>query len=503
MFDEEDESQFMPPTPVMGGEVPLPPQPLFPAPTKTSHPPSAIATSSRQPLFGPGSQTESRIPRLTASQPTRARAGTTVDADRPALGGKKAISLDRIPSTPSEDEPFGVPVSGIGKKARSGSSLGGPGAPSSSQRAHKRINSGDYLSSSASNSSISRSFGQKYGLALSLSPSLKLPDFSNSNSSLSSLSTSNLTPPASSFSPAEPPIFEDVKPLQEVFESAKSTVGRKFKPRDSGVSMGDEEDIHTKPKSAPPPSVLRVNTRPRRPAMLKRTSSMGNDRHELETPLDGPSPSAMWPTSGAFQFLGESEAKLGIGRSSVKEDKSFMPDTPVKKQPQAYNGPRQSRIGHSSSQPTLGSDAFDSSSSPSSSVSTSRILNESDATNLPSAPRRPSFIPPESTKKPSTSSVPHLTLTTTSSPDTPTAMDTDQSSPTVRLGGKPDSLGSAAAIPSRVGLLRRTSSGAGSSDGSEDDGTPTKGGGDKALLVGKLHSAFTLPLSVSMYRKLY
>ena len=41
---------------------------------------------------------------------------------------------------------------------------------------------------------------------------------------------------------------------------------------------------------------------------------------------------------------------------------------------------------------------------------------------------------------------------------------------------------------SRVGLLRRLSSGVGSSDGSEEEGTPTKGGGARTSLARECHS---------------
>lgn len=432
-----------------------PPQPLFP-PLRSSQSQDCDATTST-----------SRIPRLSTSHPIRARAST--DADRPKLAQKKAISLDAIPTT-HDDEPFGHPITALGKKSRATSSAFVH--PDSGRRAHKRINSGDHLSLAGS-SSISRSFGQKSGLALSLTPSPGLgvlPDLA-SNSSLSSLSTANMTPPASAFSPAEPPIFEDVRPLAEAFETTNSTVSRKFKPRDSGVSMGEEDKPQR--KLIPPPSVYRPALgRPRRPPMLKRTSSMGDERPALETPSITPNMQSGWPGAAPtgpvqpFDFLGESGAGLAFNKS---EQRPSMPDTPVKKHSYGHShggGPFGHRVSQSMSQPSLSSDALP-------------PLGESTKPNVP-------IHPPPTARKPAPSAikVPHLMLTTTSSPDSPSAMDQDQPSPTVRMGPVSSATTLVAAPPSRVGMLRRTSSGANSSE-SEEESTPTKGGGDRIVLACK------------------
>lgn len=481
-------SPQLPETPLLGsGPPPPPPQPLFP-PMRTSQSADCDANSAQaKSLFTTTHESirieESRIPRLSTSHPIRARAAT--DADRQMLGQKKAISLDAIPVTGGKDEPFGAPVGisqGFGRKTRPGTT-GSMGGSSSSGRAHKRINSGDPLPHAAT-SSISRSFGQKSGLALSLSPGSlgPLPDFSNSNSSLSSLSTASLTPPASAFSPAEPPIFEDVKPLQEAFTQANGTVSRRFKPRDSGVSMGDEE---SKPIiKIPPPSTLKINVRPRRPALLKRTSSMGDEPHapDCETPSIGPGQHSGWPNAPSFGFLGDGAVGVGLGFTQT-DQKPSMPDTPVKKS--AYASSHQ-RVTHSLSQPEM------------STVTTPpKPLAESTKSNLPP----PAFIPPPSTRKPqmhtmhlgsakTRTDVLHLTLTANSSPDSLNAMDTDGSSPTVRVGANgsaQSTLGvgkvNGQAPVSRVGLLRRQSGGVASSDGSEEASTPTKGGGERTSLA--------------------
>ncbi|KAK6909155.1 hypothetical protein I203_103170 [Kwoniella mangroviensis CBS 8507] len=511
--DEEDESPFSPPTPIMGNGLPVPPpQPLFP-PMRTSQ--SQDGTSSNS-LFSHKADS-SRIPRLSTSHPLRARAGT--DAERPTLGSitKKAISLDQIPtsSESDKDELFGSTSHIQVKKTRPASTFGSSGlsglpSSSSSGRAHKRINSGEGLPHAANTASLSRSFGAK-SLALSLTPNLgPLPDFSYSNSSLSSLSTANLTPPASAFSPAEPPIFEDVKPLQEAFEQPHNTVSRKFKPRDSGVSMGDEDD-RPKPKLLiPPPSVMRptASVRPRRPAMLKRTSSMGDERSssssgmDVETPGITPMMASGWPANqNAFDFLGETGVGLGL-KHGGNEAKPSMPDTPVKKNAFTHSSTVPRGIGHSSSQPTLGSTPFESDDT------NGAPLEESTKPNIPSTSRS-SFIPPPSTKKlppPSTmkkrpgSGVPQLTLTTSSSPDWGgSPMDTDDaaSSPTVGMGSKaaqsqglkPLTLGAGTGKMNRVGLLRRLSNGVASE--SEDEGTPTKGGGEKATLAAARSNVIT------------
>ena len=464
--DDDDGSPRMATTPLMGGA--LPPQPLFP-PLRTSQSQDCDATSKS--LFHPPKRLdETRIPRLSASHPLRARAAT--DADRPSLASKKAVSLDAIPISIDKDGPFGHPISALGKKSRPSSSTGNM---SSAGRAHKRINSGEYHN--LNSISISRSTGQKSGLALSLTPSPglgALPDLA-SNSSLSSLSTAGHTPPVSAFSPAEPPIFEDVRPLAEAFAPAVSTVSRKFKPRDSGVAMGDDEA--PKRSLIPPPSAMKpTHGRPRRPPMLKRTSSMGDERIEVETPSINPSVQSGWPGAPArpFDFLGEGGAALDFKAGDAKPS---MPDTPVKKHSYSHShggGPFGHRVSHSLSQPTM---QYAQGTVP---------LGESSRSNLPP---QTMMDPPPTVKKPPPSAmkVPHLMLTTTSSPGSPSAMDTDGSSPTVRI-----SAGGNAALhaapPSRVNMLRGPDTGAGSSE-SEEEGTPTKGGGERMSLAGELSSA--------------
>ncbi|ORX40486.1 kinase-like domain-containing protein [Kockovaella imperatae] len=407
---QDEDSPQLPPTPLMSN-APLP-QPLFP-PLRTSQSQDCDATKS-----GSDAKASSH------------RARSSTDAQRPLLGQKKAISLDALHKTAEDkNEPFGhhPQPSFLGKKSRP------PSAGSTSvHRAHKRHNSGDHHGLG----SISRSTGQKSGLALTLTPA-------NSTEFASSSSLSS----TSSFSPAEPPIFEDVKPLAEAFENSAGTLLRKFKPRDSGVAMDDPSPLlRVAPPAKPPPL-----TRPKRPAMLKRTSSMGDERVSCQTPsITGPSMASGWPTPNAFGFLGETAKNL----SFKGDQKPSMPDTPVKRNAYGHmrTGSRGSSLGglpiaKASSQPTI------------------EITTDMTGTSVDTKPLL---------KTP----VPAVTLTITSSPETP--MEVDVSSPTVRLGpqGLPPHAShdpSPSKVAGRMDLLR-VHAGGSSSDCSEDEGTPTKGG---------------------------
>ncbi|EIW72215.1 hypothetical protein TREMEDRAFT_66766 [Tremella mesenterica DSM 1558] len=458
----------------------------------------------------------SRIPRLSASHALRPRSSVEAQKALPTLTQKKAASLGEIQSMSNKDEPFGssstIPFSAsLPKKSRPGS-MSLTVAPG---RAHKRMNSGEHSSfgvnGAAGIGSISRSFGQKNGLALSLSPGLgHLPELSTSNSSITSMSatTTVSTPPLSSFSPMEPPIFENVKPLQEAFQSSTATVSRKFKPRDSGVAMEDQSQSSTVSAKYPPnpsairnpfatntnnspamdiggktmgpPSMLRINTRPpRRPSMLKRTSSMGDERpqpQEVETPSVASSMQSGWP--GAFGFLGDVGAQIALPISHG-DPKPSMPGTPVKKSAYAP------RVTHSRSHPTL----------PSESESISEGLNgqvplgDSTRHNMPPVTR---LVPPSTTKKP----FGHLKGTGLALRTAAMEMDSsperdgsDPASPTarlapvsaIRIGGMSQPTGTV--ILSRVGTLERMDEAMGAE--SDDEVTPTKksGTGDQKPLA--------------------
>jgi mitosis inhibitor protein kinase SWE1 len=282
-----------------------------------------------------------------------------------------------------------------------------------------------------------------------------------------------MTPPASTFSPAEPPIFEDVKPLQEAFEQP-STALRKFKPRDSGVSVGNGEDDRLK---IPPMSVLRPSaaSRPRRPPMLKRTSSMGDERERdrpLETPIE-PAQHSGWPGVAAFNFLGA--AGLPVMLREKEEEKPEMPGTPVKRN--HFNGGGRRGMGHSSSQPSLGSGSR-------SGGAVEDVMMGEPAPVLVGEGKGKGKVPPPTMRKKSGTMgtmmgmVPHLTLNGagpgSSSPEA------ECSSPTVRVAQREGVM--MTAEKTRVGLLRTNS-------GSESDGTPTKGGGEKVALAGELYQA--------------
>ncbi|KIR31647.1 WEE protein kinase [Cryptococcus deuterogattii MMRL2647] len=490
-ISDEEFSPNLPPTGLLGNGSPAPPpQPLFPS----SRSLKSQDAMNPAPLFGDGS----KISKFSTSHPRRARAGSLVGTgERPptlaqtsGLIQKKAISLDHIHSTSTDgDALFGSnshinthvrktrPASTFGNSSLEGKASGG----SHEGRAHKRINSTDRATTS-----MSRSFGAK-SLALSSAQHLgPLPDFSYSNSSLSSLSTANLTPPATTFSPAEPPIFENVKPLQEVFEQQEErSVMHKYKPRDSGISMGDGSSSSRPTSLIIPPSVMKPGDgHSQHSTVPKRPSSMGD-----ETPGVGPMMESGWPgnPSSAFGFLGESGVGLGIGAHSPADAKPAMPGTPVKKQ--AFKG----GMGHSASQPTLSSGSFNGD------VEMSGPLENSNKTNLPPQfqPKPKGNMPPPSTKKPppsvmkrrpGTVELPRLTFTTSSSP----MATEDEQSPTIRNSNstgqklKPLTLvGKAGGTTDRLSVPVCESE--------EEDGTPTKSKEAKDALAVTLGKA--LPLS--------
>jgi mitosis inhibitor protein kinase SWE1 len=78
-----------------------------------------------------------------------------------------------------------------------------------------------------------------------------------------------------------------------------------------------------------------------------------------------------------------------------------------------------------------------------------------------------------------------ITITSESSPSSQSgSMDTDESSPTVHMGQMSHlSVDAKQSQPQRIGLLRRLSAGAASE--SEEEGTPTKNGGERANLSGE------------------
>ena len=293
-----------------GTEFDLPPQPLFTLPRSRS-------AEMR------GKASESKIPRLSMSHPLRARASTQSAATMPpppppALAQKKAVSLDRLAQVGEMDEAFGsvaAPTSamGIGMGHARKSSRG-----QINTTRHRRLQSSDGLAAAGGTLGISRSSGQKSGLSANLNG---LPDFSTSNSSLSSLATSHMTPPASDFSPMPLPVFEDVRPLQEAFDQPTTTLTRKFKPRDSGVAMSEPKPLE------PPPSVLR-------PAAYRTVRPSLNTAHlqsaqSQQTPIEEePRLAQAGPT---FGFLGNS----GLLIHARSNDKLSMPDTPIKRQTRA------------------------------------------------------------------------------------------------------------------------------------------------------------------------
>lgn len=300
--------------------------------------------------------------------------------------------------------------------------------------------------------SMSRSAGHKSGLSLSLSTLAPMPDFSLSNSSLSSMSSNSVTPPPL---PTDN-MFEDIKPNPEVFEIAASGIKQKFRPREStGFNDSDRNKM-------PPPSVLRNGTLPKQGAgpSVKRARSLGNK--PVLTPVE-PTESL----ASKFDFVVEGVSSFGF----QADEKPMMPNTPVKRHTYVQTHPRSSgRMALSISQPALGS--------------------QMDQERPVTAPAWSStFMPPPSVRKMMTD-VPQLTVTTISSPES--GMDTDDTSnsPTVRLASekRPQS--------GRLSLLRCASRSS-SMECSEDEVTPTKGSGPAFILAPDLTTPTPSPMRSS------
>lgn len=386
--------------------------------------PSHSETNNNSSSWSMGSR--SRIPRLNITNALRRGS-----KDRGGLPQKKPVSLGDLQVDKMNDSPFGAAFIHA-RKARS--SLGNTGR-------HRRSSITD-----RGEQSISRSIGHKSGLSLSLSSGLPPPELSHSNTSISSLSTSSssTTPPITST-----PRFEDVKPNPEVFEAASSgfSLKQKFRPRDSFGSNASFD--HEK---MPPPSVIRPSTMAKSQSLLigssvKRARSLGGRNLFGGQPAEG-------RTSGEhdrFDFLCDGVSSFGF---QPLEEKPSMPDTPVKRHSFTHTHGSAGRMSLSNSLPAMPATAD-------MGMGSSMML-------------------PPSTRKP-----PALVVTMTSSPGDCT--DTDQSSPSNRLGSskKPTSLKEKRAS---LGLLRRVSD---ATEGlsSEEDSTPTKGTGGRSSLARELFAS--------------
>ncbi|BEI92297.1 uncharacterized protein CcaverHIS019_0411170 [Cutaneotrichosporon cavernicola] len=364
--------------------------------------------------LNPRSLRRSNLPRVTTS--VRAQKLNSLSSQ------KKAVSLGDMQTDKLGNEGFESAYL-LGRKPRSS-------MPNTTGRgtSHRR------------ETSIARSIGQKSGLALPLhSPKPRRSEL-GSNSSLSSIASNGLTPPM-----AEEPVFEtskhnfdNVKPNPEIFDAAVG-IKQRFKGRDSTSSNEGDRSIC-------PPSVLRLGTIPG--PSVKRARSLGHRPTGLG--IDVPSDSL----ASKYDFVVDRVSSFAFHT----DEKPIMPNTPVKRHAFGHSHPRSSgRIAMSVSQPSLGSG-----------LDSGHVF----------APKL--ALHPQSTRKtlPSmrklSADVPHLTVTTTSSPDS--LMD-DSSSPTMNLGSS-KRLGTGAGSMS---LLRTNSSS--TTEISEDEITPTKGGGSATVLA--------------------
>lgn len=318
------------------------------------------------------------------------------------LSSKKAVSLDNLhlrensaPNT-SSFATLSKPA-GMATRTRRSSLLSGVNA---SGKSHKRVNSNEQspfnLGASTSGQSLSRSNGLKSGLSqapasLSSSSSTSstssalaggLPPSSSqhhipTSTSLTHLSTTfshpdsvhnqnlevradpalNRSAPASlsNYPPGAALPFNDAKPLLAAFQ-AKSSLARKFKPRDSGVALdGPDVDsprraLHTSTSSSIGCSLPLLAKKANSLPHLNITSSFDAPPNasdvELATPSFTGSPGHSWPSTsaagaslnssighGAFDFLG-GEAAEALANAVAGQHTSgtkVMPDTPVKR----------------------------------------------------------------------------------------------------------------------------------------------------------------------------
>lgn len=372
-----------------------------------------------------------RIPKLSSSNPLRPKSSTERSG---GLSQKKTVSLGEI-QLDKIDESFGAAFVHA-RKPRASMPI-----PSYSNRPNRR------------EQSMSRSAGHKSGLSLTLSP---MPDFSLSNSSLSSVSSSSITPPMSACS-----MFEDIKPNLEVIEAITSAgIKNKFRARDSIGSATDDSDR----VKMPPPSVLRAGTLPRTEApgpLVKRARSLGH--RPVANAAD-----AVESLASKFDFVVEGVSAFGL----QGDEKPVMPGTPVKRHTYNQTHQRSGRMALSLSHPSLGTHS----------------AGEHGMFTLPPGSAAKPQPPPSVLKIPSLHKmmpdVPQLTVTSISSPES--GMDTDDvnGSPTVHLGSEKRPQ------PGRLSLLRRAS-GSSSVECSEEEMTPTKGGLDRYMLQSS--SSMTTP----------
>jgi len=317
--------------------------------------------------------------------------GSAIQGSSAIANSKKAVSMDNLQVPGSglgdshgADASSTAPPSAYGTQGRSLARSRRTGILSQSVRAgngHKRGSSQDFpaqpvarpVGTTKSNSAQNLSAhlaagGGNNNNGLSQSTSLSQLTTSNSASHLTgklkaeaASSVLNRSAPATynrSPDDLDALAFNDAKPLLAAF-TAKQSLGKKFKPRDSGVSVDDSPLIDSpmtgEGKMLPPAAPHRLPVPLFLPSRLSTTQlappANGDemDLQELLTPAGepsalsgwpgsvagGPSLSASTPSTTAFNFLGPEAAEAmasaaalhhSVGSSASKA----MPDTPVK-----------------------------------------------------------------------------------------------------------------------------------------------------------------------------
>lgn len=283
------------------------------------------------------------------------------------LGSKKAVSLDNL-NLRENQPPVALPK--VAGRVRRGSLLSSSGGSSSHSRgplhARKPSNEGSPFNISATQH-ISRSSGQKSGLAVGPGqPGLQ------QSASLTHLSVNQShghghRPPSSANSKSDPSLnrsapasfknhdaIMNAKPLAAAF-ATKSALGRKFKPRDSGIALEHDNSFADSPATKPSTLPSSKFSLPH----LNIPSNLFSDQprmdDELVTPgCEAPSSNAGWPTVGggmgggpvassttAFDFLGADVAEAlanAVASQQISGGPKVMPDTPVKRSVFAAGG---------------------------------------------------------------------------------------------------------------------------------------------------------------------
>lgn len=340
------------------------------------------STTSTGGLFSGSTPLERSRSLMSAGALAQNARSTILSASASALAGssmsnsKKAVSMDNLLNTsltvPSGDS--SVPPSAFNSQCKTLSRSRRTGVLSQSVRpgGHKRGSSQDFNGPTVSRPATAVKSNSAQNLSIHTGTMTAHLATSTSASHLTSKikaesSVLNRSAPATfnrSPDDLDTLAFNDAKPLLAAF-TAKQSLGKKFKPRDSGISMDGDASIVDSPmngdgKMLPPPVPHRMPVPQFLPSRLSTTSlpSITTDEmdlQELMTPACDPGPTSGWPSNvlgggpslsmsastTAFDFLGRDAAEAmataaALHQSTGSSSSKAMPDTPVKTK--SFNG---------------------------------------------------------------------------------------------------------------------------------------------------------------------